>query len=88
MADKYAKLRELLANQNFPLVYPFKFIIKEDADKLVKIKRIFDETAEYSVRESKNGNYSSITIKQMMLNTDDIIKRYELLEGIEGVISL
>lgn len=88
MADKYSKLRELLADQNFPLLYPFKFIIKEDAEKLIQIKRIFDETAEFSVRKSKNGNYSSITIKQMMLTTDDIIKRYELLEGIEGVISL
>lgn len=88
MADKYAKLKELLADQNFPLMYPFKFIIKEDQDKMVKIKRVFDETAEYSIRKSKNGNYSSITIKQMMMNTDDIINRYQMLENIEGVISL
>ena len=88
MADKYEKLKELLVNQNFPLLYPFKFIIKEDHNKLVQIKQIFDETTEVSVRKSKNGNYSSITIKQMMLNTEDIIKRYKMLEGIEGVISL
>lgn len=88
MADKYAKLKELLADQNFPLMYPFKFIIKEDQEKMVKIKRVFDETAEYSIRKSKNGNYSSITIKQMMMSTDDIIKRYQMLENIEGVISL
>lgn len=88
MADKYAKLKELLADQNFPLMYPFKFIIKEDQDKMVKIKRVFDETAEYSIRKSKNGNYSSITIKQMMMSTDDIINRYQMLENIEGVISL
>ena len=88
MADKYDKLIELLADQKFPLIYPFKFIIKEDQAKMVKIKRCFDETAEYSIRKSKNGNYSSITIKQMMLNSEDIIQKYKLLEGIEGIISL
>lgn len=86
--SKYDKLKELLADQKFPLVYPFKFIIKEDQEKLIKIKRIFDETAEYQVRKSKNGNYSSITIKQMMLTTDDIIAKYEQMEGIKGIISL
>jgi hypothetical protein len=86
--SKYDKLKELLADQKFPLVYPFKFIIKEDQEKLIKIKRIFDETAEYQVRKSKNGNYSSITIKQMMLTTDDIIAKYEQMEEIKGIISL
>ncbi|UKN02671.1 DUF493 domain-containing protein [Paracrocinitomix mangrovi] len=88
MSDRYDKLRELFEDQSFPLVYPFKFIIKKDQDKMIHIKRIFDETAEISIRESKNGNYSSITIKQMMLSTDDIINRYKLMEEIEGIISL
>ncbi len=86
--SKYDKLKELLAEQKFPLQYPFKFIIKEDPEKLVQIKRIFDETAEYQLRKSKKGNYSSITIKQMMLSSEEIIAKYEQMEGIEGVISL
>ena len=88
MSDKYDKLRELLADQKFPMLYPFKFIIKEDKEKLIKIKQNFDETAEYSVRKSKNGNYSSITIRQMMLSSDEIINKYKLLESISGIISL
>ena len=88
MNDKYEKLRTLFADQNFPLIYPFKFIITKDEQKIIKIRRIFDETAEISTRDSKNGKYLSITIKQMMLNTDDIIERYERMEAIEGVISL
>lgn len=88
MADKYDKLRDILKDYNFPMVYPFKFIIKANNDKLIEIKRVFEETAEFHVRESKNGNYSSITIKQMMLNTDDIISCYIQMEKIEGVISL
>ncbi|MFT4600782.1 MAG: putative lipoic acid-binding regulatory protein [Arenicella sp.] len=86
--ENYDKLKELLEAQTYPLLYPFKFIIKEDQEKLVQIKRIFEETAEFQVRKSKNGNYSSITIKQMMLNTDDIIAKYEQMKGIEGIISL
>jgi putative lipoic acid-binding regulatory protein len=88
MADKYDKLREALREYNFPMVYPFKFIIKADQNKLIDIKRVFDETAEFEVKESKKGTYTSITIKQMMLNTDDIIVRYIQMEKIEGVISL
>lgn len=88
MSDKYEKLEGLLKEQKFPLQYPFKFIIKEDPEKLVKIKLMFDETAEIEVRKSKNGNYSSITIKQMMLNSEDIISKYKMMESIEGIISL
>ena len=86
--SKYDKLHELLANQKFPLLYPFKFIIKEDPEKLVQIKRVFDETAEYKVRKSKDGNYSSITIKQMMLSSEEIIAKYEQMSEIKGIISL
>lgn len=88
MSDKYEKLRTLFKDQKFPLVYPFKFIIVKDEKKMIQIKQIFDETAEISMRDSKNGKYLSITIKQMMLNTDDIIERYERMESIEGVITL
>lgn len=88
MVDKYDKLREMLSNQKFPLIYPFKFIIKQDEEKMITIRQYFDETAEISIRASKNGNYSSITIKQMMLNADDIIIRYQRMESIEGIISL
>ena len=86
--DEFQKLRELLADQKFPLIFPFKFVIKKDQTKLVDIKRMFDETAEFSVRESRNGNYISITIKQMMLNPDQIIAKYEDMRQIKGIISL
>lgn len=88
MADKYHDLYVLLENQTFPLKYPFKFIIKEDQVKLVKIKRVFDETAEFDIKKSRNGNYTSITIRQMMLTADAIIEKYKQLEGIQGLISL
>ena len=88
MSDPYRKLRDILQQYNYPMIYPFKFIIKEDQDKMVQIKRVFDETAEFSIKPSKTGKYQSITIKQMMLNPEDIINRYEQVDKIEGVIKI
>ena len=88
MSEKYDKLKTILKDHNFPMIYPFKFVIKADQDKLVKIKRVFEETAEIHVNASKTGKYTSITIKQMMLNEEAIINCYLQMEKIEGVISL
>ena len=88
MSDEFQKLRELLEEQNYPSIYFFKFIVKTDEDKMVEIKRCFSETAEFSSRPSKNGNYISISIKEMMLSTEAIIERYQAVGKIEGVITL
>lgn len=88
MEDKYQKLKEALEERNYPLQYPFKFIFVKDDQKLIQIKQIFDETAEISLRDSKGGKYTSITIKQMMLSAEDIIIRYRQMEKIQGIISL
>lgn len=55
---------------------------------MVEIKLCFDETAEFETHHSKNGNYISVNIKQMMLSSDDILKRYELVARIKNVIPL
>ncbi|MBL7900006.1 MAG: DUF493 family protein [Crocinitomicaceae bacterium] len=88
MSDHAKKLKELLDKENYPLVYLFKFIIKNDHQKMVEIKLCFDETAEFETHHSKNGNYISVNIKQMMLSSDDILKRYELVARIKNVIPL
>ena len=88
MADEYQKLRELLEDANYPSVYLFKFIIKQDPDKIVDIKRCFSETAEFKTQVSKNGNYTSVSIKEMMLNSEAIIDRYKEVSKIKNVITL
>jgi len=37
---------------------------------------------------SSNGNYMSITVKEVMMSVDDIIKIYEKAAEIKGVITL
>lgn len=82
------RLRELLDKENYPHKYLFKFIIKNDFDKMVDIKLCFDETAEFETTISRNGNYLSVSIKQMMLSSEDILERYERVSKIKNVIVL
>jgi len=88
MQDQFKRLKELLDDENYPSVYLFKFIIKKDQEKMVEIKKCFDESAEFETHPSKNGNYLSVSIKQMMLNSEDIINRYEAVGKIKDVITL
>ena len=88
MTDRAQRLKELLDKENYPSVYLFKFIIKNDVDKMVDIKRCFDETAEFETHPSRNGNYLSVSIRQMMLSSEDILLRYERVSKIKNVIVL
>jgi putative lipoic acid-binding regulatory protein len=88
MADEYQKLRELLDNQEYPSVYFYKFIVKQDPAKIQLIKRCFSETAEITTKPSSNGKYTSVSIKEMMLNSEDIINRYKAVSKIDNVITL
>lgn len=80
-----ARLNEI---HEWPSVYMFKFVIPTKGTGLTELKAIFGESAEYVLRESKNGNYVSVTIKQMMLDADAIFERYTRASGISGIISL
>lgn len=88
MSDQYAKLRELLAKLQYPSVYMYKFIVKQDVNKVIEIKRCFSESAEFVTKVSSNGNYVSVSIKEMMMNSEDIINRYKEVGKIENVITL
>ena len=80
------KLEESIAS--FPYVYMFKFIIKSDNRTIAMVQAIFDNDAEIIQKESAKGNYISITVKQVVINIDEIIVVYEKAAAIEGVMSL
>ena len=87
--DKLKKLRELLDEQNqWPAIFLFKFIVPSDADKVSELKQIFGESAEFSTRLSGKGNYTSVSIKEMMLDADSIFDRYRKASSIDGIIAL
>jgi uncharacterized protein len=86
--DKYSQLKEMLDKSEWPQLYMFKFIFKDNIKSMALLESIFSETAEISYKESKNGNYLAVTIKELCMCSDDVIDRYLQVEKIDGVISL
>ena len=80
------KLEESI--NSFPYIYMFKFIIKADNKTMALVEVIFDDDAEIIQKQSAKGNFISITVKQVVMNVDEIITIYEKAAEIEGVISL
>ena len=72
----------------WPSIFMFKFILPSDPVRLTELKLIFGESAEIKERLSAKGNFTSVTIREMMLNADDIFDRYRSAGSIKGIISL
>jgi hypothetical protein len=84
----FDKLRTQLEQEEWPAVYLFKFIAPNDAEKLALVTALFDDNNEISLHQSKNGKYVSVSVKELMLDVDSIILKYEEAAKIPGVISL
>lgn len=86
------KLEQLRARldemHTWPAMFMFKFILPNEEEKITQLKLIFGESAEFAAKTSRKGNYTSITVKQIMLNADAIFERYLAAAKIEGIISL
>lgn len=83
--DPYQKLRERLQEQKWPGVFMFKFIVKPE--QVEEVKQLFGP-AEIKTKKSKNGNYVSVTGKEMMMDSEKVIERYKAAAEIEGLIAL
>lgn len=83
------QLRERLNEiHRWPSIFMFKFILPTDEARITQLKMIFGESAEFKERLSAKGNYTSITVREMMLDADSIFARYKSASVIEGIISL
>jgi hypothetical protein len=89
MHKDYVALKEKLEKGfSWPSVYLFKFIVPAENKKIALVEKEFGDTAQITTRESKNGKYISISVKEVMMNPDEVIKKYQKLDGIEGIMSL
>lgn len=87
--DQFDKLRELLNQEaNWPLVYMFKFIVPADNHKIALVESKFSDEALITHKESSNGKYFSITVKEVMLSAEAIIDKYKEMTNIEGLMAL
>lgn len=89
MNKDFESLRERLEELTYPSVYMFKFIVKSELQKIAQIESLFDpEKAEIIRKESSKGAFISITVKEVMFGTDEIIAIYQKASEINGVITL
>lgn len=80
------KFKSLLDEQvSWPDYYTFKFVIK--ADKKDQALSLLDGHKIES-KESKNGNYISITSRKLMDSSEDVVAVYQLMSQVEGIMSL
>lgn len=85
--EQFNKLREQLEKLNWPTVYMFKFIIPAENKKIALVESKFSDEAIITQKESTNGKYISITIKEVMLTAESIIDKYKEMDGIEGLMA-
>lgn len=84
----YDELIKKLNQESWPNVYMFKFIIPSDNHKIAMIESFFEDDAEIVLQPSSNGKYTSVTIRQVMLDAESIIEVYKKAAAVEGIISL
>ena len=89
MSDTFDGLKEKLdLNKEWPRIYLFKFIIPNDNQKLAQAETLFGSEAIVTRNQSRTGKYVSISAKEMMISSDEVIARYHKAQEIEGIISL
>ncbi len=92
MGDKeefYKNLEiKLEEHHQFPSTYLFKFIVPNNNRSLAEVEALFSNKAVVTTRESKTGKYISITGKEIILQSSEVISVYRSAEKIEGLVSL
>lgn len=81
-------LLKLLEKEQWPSVYMFKVIFPADLRTFAMVRGAFPEEARFFEKASSGGKYISVTVKELMLNAEEVIIRYQKLSRIEGVMIL
>jgi uncharacterized protein len=84
----FQSLKSKLDNLEYPLLYMFKFVVPSNNQKIARVSSMFGEEAQITLKESQKGNYTSLTIRIVMLSSDEIVDKYVEASHIEGLIAL
>jgi uncharacterized protein len=79
---------KLSESMSFPGVYMFKFIVKSENRSIALVENLFDASADILTKESRRGNYTSVTAKVVVIHVDEIIEVYRKASRIEGIMFL
>ena len=89
MKQDFEGLKKKLDELSFPSLYLFKFIVKSDVKKIAQIEALFNsDNAQIRRKESSKGTFVSISVKEIILSSDEVIHIYIQSSKIEGVIAL
>ncbi len=80
--------KALTEGLEWPNEYMFKFVVPADPRKEGKIIELFPDDADVSFRSSRTGKYTGITIKSWMQSPEDVIRLYEQVRKLGGVMAL
>lgn len=69
----------------WPALYTYKFIVPKGKEGEVKELFPYHPTTE---RNSRQGNYISVTVQLMMQSSDAVIEIYKKAALIEGIVAL
>lgn len=86
MEGQFDKLKLQLDQEEWPSLYMFKFIAPSDNHKIAQITSMFNDVSDINMRPSSKGTYMSISVKEIMMSSESVIKIYEKTALIEGVI--
>lgn len=88
--DFYLKFKERLEQtHSFPSDYIFKYIVPAEQSIIAKLHSIFSRAnPSISSRDSKNGKYTSVTIKVTVNDADDVVIYYRQAAVIDGIVML
>ena len=87
----YKKLKQLLDDtSSWPSEYIYKFIYSSKPENIEILRDIFKASnADFKIKTSKNGKYTSVSVKIVAKNPDLIIENYKkVADRIENVILL
>lgn len=86
----YAAFREkLMAVEQFPTIFVFKFILPAAEDGKVKIEEIFAHpSTRIRVKQSGGGKYESFTVETFVNSADQVISYYKEVGKQDKVVML
>jgi uncharacterized protein len=82
------QLKVQLDKMEWPSVYMFKFIFTADNRTYALVRRLFTDESRFFDKPSAKGKYVSVTVKELMLSSEEVVERYRKALDIEGVMAL
>lgn len=87
--DRLDKIKASLDDvHEWPSLYMFKFIVPTISGKFESVMEIFPKEVDSYTKMSKEGKYTSVTIKEILMSSEDVLDRYKAVQKIGGIIAL